>query len=443
MASQDNEKAMDGLLPRSLAGDAAAPGGCPDTELLAAYFERSLGSDEAARYELHFSQCARCREQLAALARAEAPVEADAEIALEPVLVTTRAMGNRGPTVPLGSGAPTQSHSNPLARPRPHHRLFDLRWLVPVAAALILGVFTYVRLMPREAKVAMNNENTMPQSPAPETSRDAQPASSASDASKSNAATNEPLHPPPATRRSETAPAAPAPMQAQTGKGAATRGGSISALAKSSTPKARAEVRSSAAESTNESAEPAPAAPPPELKGALPSIVVTTDAADAVAPPAPVAAEITSRKSEAVAATGRNLQALARSNTAAKVKAARERSTENVIRTPESNVLYRIAGGGFIEHSEDGGASWQSQLLNASSEFTAGSAPAPNTCWLVGRAGVIFRTEDGKNWKRISAPAASDLISVTAKDAFAAVVTTSDGQQWSTDDAGETWNPLK
>jgi photosystem II stability/assembly factor-like uncharacterized protein len=79
--------------------------------------------------------------------------------------------------------------------------------------------------------------------------------------------------------------------------------------------------------------------------------------------------------------------------------------------------------------------------VNAAAEFTAGSAPATNVCWLVGRAGIIFFTDDGKNWRTISPPAASDLASVSAKDAFSATVTTGDGKQWSTHDRGETWNP--
>ena len=78
MPSRDNDREQDkpaaDLLRRSLASAAGAPGSeidaCPDPEILAAYSERSLDADETARYEMHFSQCARCRDQLAALVRA-------------------------------------------------------------------------------------------------------------------------------------------------------------------------------------------------------------------------------------------------------------------------------------------------------------------------------------------------------------------------------------
>src|ERR1700722_1297136 len=84
MAVRDDDKVMAGLLRRTLAsspkpgvasgvGDASGSRGddCPTADILAAYYEHSLDADESSCYELHFSQCALCREQLAAMARAE------------------------------------------------------------------------------------------------------------------------------------------------------------------------------------------------------------------------------------------------------------------------------------------------------------------------------------------------------------------------------------
>ncbi len=76
MVPRDDDKLMAGMLRRTLAHssvrDTTAGGNdCPPSDVLAAYYERSLGDDESAQYELHFSQCARCREQLAAMVRAE------------------------------------------------------------------------------------------------------------------------------------------------------------------------------------------------------------------------------------------------------------------------------------------------------------------------------------------------------------------------------------
>src|SRR5271168_2072223 len=73
MARYEQDKPAAELLRRSLASAAGATDDCPDPEILAAYSEHSLDADESARYELHFSQCGRCREQLAAMVLAAAP----------------------------------------------------------------------------------------------------------------------------------------------------------------------------------------------------------------------------------------------------------------------------------------------------------------------------------------------------------------------------------
>src|SRR5215472_15179192 len=71
MASNGHDATMNGLLRRNLTRAARPSETCPDSEILAAYYERALDSQEAARCELHFSQCAQCREQLAMIVRAE------------------------------------------------------------------------------------------------------------------------------------------------------------------------------------------------------------------------------------------------------------------------------------------------------------------------------------------------------------------------------------
>src|ERR1700685_1068185 len=70
MAAREEDKAMAGLLRRSLAQNTGAGEDCPEPEILAAYFDHALDAQEMARYDLHFSRCAVCREQLAAMARA-------------------------------------------------------------------------------------------------------------------------------------------------------------------------------------------------------------------------------------------------------------------------------------------------------------------------------------------------------------------------------------
>src|ERR1700677_4978689 len=121
MASQDKDRDEDRdkdkqaaeLLRRSLAAPTGAAGSeigaCPDPDILAAYAERSLDADEAARLNMHFSQCARCREQLVVLVRARDSAGATEE-----------------------------------KRPRAPSMVWDWRWLAPAAAAIIFLIVVQV-----------------------------------------------------------------------------------------------------------------------------------------------------------------------------------------------------------------------------------------------------------------------------------------------------------
>jgi hypothetical protein len=107
--------------------------------------------------------------------------------------------------------------------------------------------------------------------------------------------------------------------------------------------------------------------------------------------------------------------------------------------SPDPMSRWRIAGGRSVERSTDGGATWQPQQAGATSDLVAGSSPSPTVCWLVGRAGLVLLTIDGRQWRRVVFPVPADLSTVSAGDASTAVVTTSDGRTFRTSDAGRTW----
>jgi len=71
--------------------------------------------------------------------------------------------------------------------------------------------------------------------------------------------------------------------------------------------------------------------------------------------------------------------------------------------------------------------------------LTAGAAPSANVCWLVGRAGAVILSTDGRAWRRLTFPEQIDLTAVTAVDARTATVTTADGRRFETADGGRTW----
>ncbi len=449
MASQDNEKAMDGLLRRSLARDgeasSSAKGECPDPELLAAYYDKSLGATEVAELDLHFSDCARCREQLAALVRTDAEVDVDADVLPElvPLSAAAPAKGSEIHAAALKrvNVAPLQlpkSAKSQAPRPRP---LLDLRWLAPLAAAIILAVFIYLRIPPHRAGVASNNEiamNTQPSAQeaqpagasAPIASDAAAPRPEPSRASRSSAS---------ASRSDATSRASSAPKEKKETRAAEGASGAVSAGRAAPKPSAA----SQRAEAESEADQQAPAAPPPEMNSPLPTAAVATNSAvgGAVASPPPPQRSDSAQKSESTRTTGHAFGNSARGNVLAKSRSAAERSSQIVIQTPDADVAYRIADKGFIEHTEDGGATWHGQLLNPAAEFTAGSAPAPSICWLVGRAGVIFLTVDGKNWRKLPSPSTDDFVAIVAKSARSATVTVTEEEKWSTRNAGKTWRP--
>ena len=472
MPSQDNENAMDGLLRRSLARDSAAAGNCPDAELLAAYFDQSLGADEAAGYELHFSTCTRCREQLAAMARANAGQQLHpADLALEPALAGARPV----PAITLGA-ARAQAQPKPAVsiarsetklpdRKSSDARWLDLRWLIPVAAMLVLGTFVFMRYASHETTVGVNSQVAMSKPAAPPQDQTAlKPEKKPSDAATPERAApnNQPsTKSAPSRSRSSITSATDAAANPQRNERASARSGTASRNAPAATPRPSqaAGGRASSFQSNKQvggaissarvqeyqkaASEAAPAAPAPELNASMAKIPVAAASADAVKSPAPAPPSSAETKSQAFGLGGRNIRSSTAANSAAKTKQAEERYTETVIPTPDSDVFYRIAGGGFVEISEDGGATWQRQLLNPSAEFAAGSAPEPRICWLVGRSGIVFVTEDGKSWRKLPSPTSEDLVVVVAKSASNATVTANDDRKWSTDDSGKSWHPTK
>jgi len=102
----ERDLAFDRLIARGLEGETDVSGrACPDADLLAAWFDRSLSASETERIESHAAACAMCQQILADLARSE------------PEIV-------RAAPVPRP------------ARPWTWH----WRWLVPAATVLVVAV---------------------------------------------------------------------------------------------------------------------------------------------------------------------------------------------------------------------------------------------------------------------------------------------------------------
>jgi photosystem II stability/assembly factor-like uncharacterized protein len=110
------------------------------------------------------------------------------------------------------------------------------------------------------------------------------------------------------------------------------------------------------------------------------------------------------------------------------------------ILSPDPAVRWRIIGS-TLQHSSNGGSTWQAASTGVAAELTAGAAPSATVCWLVGRSGVVLLTTDGRTWRRIAFPEMTDLSAVFTVDAGGNVasVSTVDGRTFVTTDAGATW----
>ena len=118
---------------------------------------------------------------------------------------------------------------------------------------------------------------------------------------------------------------------------------------------------------------------------------------------------------------------------------AREMSAPLEVLSPDRNIRWRIVRGDSVEHSTDGGTTWQRQPTGAAGTLTAGVAPAPATCWLVGRSGIVLLSTDGRTWQRVVFPDTIDLVAIRASDGANATVTAAGGRTFTTADAGKTW----
>jgi hypothetical protein len=107
--------------------------------------------------------------------------------------------------------------------------------------------------------------------------------------------------------------------------------------------------------------------------------------------------------------------------------------------SPDASIRWRIGPAGVAEYSADAGATWEATPTGVGTDLTAGASPSGAVCWVVGRAGTVLRTTDGKQWQRLMFPLAVDLAAIQATDARTATVTTMDGRRFTTVDGGTTW----
>src|SRR5271155_3544629 len=470
MAAREEDKAMAGLLRRSLAQDAGAGSGsgedCPGPEILAAYFDRALDPQETARYELHFSRCSVCREQLAVMARAA------------------------GASGAFGAGEAEKNTASAW------DWLGGPRWLMPAAAALVaLLVFAGIawriwKPVGPANQIAMVRPDALPPPSAAPAENAASPANPAppSDAAPPSKVAPPPgngpqvgVAPPSTAENMITRPAVPNPrdamgaaMELREADKSRTRGATSLARAMPRAPHgataARRDELSSvgtvnAKPSVGQAGAPQPPpvmmaqqASPRIVRGAMragnmnAAVVAPPASADetttvneaapvvgtAAAPATPPAKKAEAGSGSVQSETNATVETYeAKATNAAKAKSAAPAPAHAM------SAMNLSAGPGAIEKSENGGASWKTEYLDTRALIVAGAAPTVKICWLVGMNGTILRTTNRAHWKTITPPAETDFMRVEATDALNATVTAMDGRKFTTADRGKSWSSVQ
>jgi len=411
MKPGDNKTGFDSMLRRGLSSDSTpAAQGCPQPDVLAAYYERSLSPAEIDQFDAHLATCARCRAQIAALVRSEPPDE------------------------------------KPLDAPATW--LWNWRWLAPAAAAIaIVLIWVGIRGHYKAIKEPVNVAMTQTTAPLEPVTQPPQPQL----APPSRTATGDELSKPAATPTFEKkfSGASPRGLAKQNGEAPTAASGRASAGEPPSLTRDGAGV--SSAGGVLGGAAPAPPAPPRDdsalsatLAQSAPADVTSTanrNATRLAAPQASIAGGATARREFSLSAKRpASVPQAKASSTAADQLQVREASPNPiVILSPDATKSWRIAVSGAIEFSGDSGVTWEMQRPDFAGAMTAGFAPSVKVCWIVGRSGAVLRTVDGTDWKQVSAPTSQDLTGVTAWSAKHAQVTAADGTVFVTKDGGKSW----
>jgi len=390
-------------------------GTCPGPDMLAAYAEGALAPAERDGLEGHFSECHRCQEALAFMAR----------------------------TWP----APDTAQPSPSGR----WWLLRSRWLVPAAAVAAIVLYAAVRPViapyfppgpqPSTEAPAQAPEHVMADARQPE--RDAtaaepiargagqvaQPKAPEAKSSVQAGDTGVPLFK--SKQADQVAPPPGKPEGAAAGASGDKEVGARPQEARrvvQNTQLQAADSRVAVVAGKGEVLPPAEAAKSRAAVTNEPQAGALPPAAFAPTPATPPPAAAAAQRAAAADAP---LQPMA-----LRVAAVVSRD----VASPGGLVVWRIAPNGRLFRSTDHGITWQPQETGVLADLLAGSAPSASVCWIVGRQATILVTTDGAQWTPRRFPERVDLVGVEAADARSAVVTTRDGRRFATLDGGATWS---
>ncbi len=462
MAAEEDKK-FDAVLGGFLVNDLRARAGhllCPESEVLAAYHERSLLPEEMNSWKEHIVACSRCQAILAELEATDSiplPVNTEEEAVMTvaaPVSAATRDRDAAQSRLPGKARSP-----RPIRGPR-------WLWLAP-AGALAAGLLVWVAWHEEKPQLPGSSEVKIakvqePITSAPPVARqdpaapssDQLPSDQLPDHSKARDAiggleSSKVLNESGSLKqqgkfdsRTRGAPAKPSAEKESALRKDGDRYSSpallrdenrlaLDAKDAEAAPTEKLEMQGQAANIQSQNQVISPRVPgPAPLSQAEQSKKTKSDSAAhnmrlAAPPAAPRAPE-----PAAGFAGGATTQVAAFSN-------------PHLITAPGEQVLWRAGRAGVIEFSTDNGASWTRQTSGVLVDLTTGSAPSAKVCWIVGRVGAVLLTTDGgEHWAVIHSPLDEDLGGVRAVDALHATIwNLRNTKTFETSDGGITWKP--
>ncbi len=491
MPSEDRDQQFDRALARHLRS-ASPDAACPDAEILAAYYDRSLSLVEMAHWKAHIASCSRCQETLALLEQSESVAAHDWENGQVPAALQAGRSMSAGkdiaeekPTAEMraASAAPApveiRSASKNAAGTRRH-----VPWgIVVPSGVLAAGLLVWVAVHERprisvpektSVEVAENREASPPASSTVPQSGKAEPRDEGTASFQSYAHTDHKAAPPAGPELHAPAPtptpsAVPPPAAKDFGaseqdKLARIEAGESTGSAGAGTPSGFAGGKRAVTASPVPPRAAAGRAGGPLVANQMqnqmqnqnviqnanqtPNLAANQAADQATKQPS------AEEKKEVQQAQKQKSEAPAVYSTTESVEVSAEEAPINgrsfsmlqvqgggFILAPDNKHGWRVGPAGKIERSTDAGKTWKTQDSGVNADLLAGSAPSDKVCWIAGKAGILLLTTDGgKHWKQLTSPIADDLGGVHALDAqHASIWDVPNGKRFETSDGGLTW----
>jgi len=415
----------------------------PDANLLSAFVEQSLTTDERSQVVEHLSRCSECRD-LVALSLPE----------LQPAEIITHLVADRRP---FWSG--------------------KLAWGAVAASFVVVGaavLLQYQAKMPPATAELSSYSKSAPSAPRQEESiadKD-EVVGNVAQTRTSNDKLAAKVAPPSSTVKEDRELAKKFPAQQRNAGLIASKEktnaalpsaeadrreqpGNQNALSAPAPRPRKAEAQLATPPTVAESKAPAENGPAPTK---VPAASATPNAAvDAVVSSARVGGNITAAAQASADAAPQNGPASAQQTTVEvqgeNPKVQTESSTasggqlETTLAKSHNVPRFRwtLSSGGAVLRSANRGRTWQSVPLHDNANFRALTSVGADV-WVGGAHGTLYHSADsGNTWQRLNpaangSPLIDDIVALDFKDAQQGRLTTAAGEIWITSDGGQTWH---